>query len=405
MLGVSAGIAAYKSCEIVRRLREHNCDVTVVPTQGSLQFVGAATWEALSGHPVETAVFSSTESVGHIQLGTQSDLIVVAPATAHTLARAAQGLADDMLTNVLLAATCPVLMVPAMHTQMWQHGATRANVATLRQRGVAVKDPASGRLTGKDSGPGRFPEPEEVIDLVLQILDRPLLVSQAAEQDLAGLRVAISAGGTQEPLDPVRFLGNASSGRMGLALAAAAEVRGAQVDLVTTSTVHSGTPSGVNRREVVTTADLAEAMTEVAPQADVIVMAAAPADFRPAHSAATKIKKDADSGLELTLEQTTDILAGLATGRAAGNSPVGQTIVGFAAETASGEELLALGQQKLRRKGADLLVINDVSGGKVFGADSNAVTIINPDGIVTEAQGSKSIVAHHIWDAILAARS
>ena len=280
VIGVAGGIACYKVCEVVRRLREHDCDVTVVPTQAALNFVGAATWEALSGHPVATGVFENVSQVRHVQLGTQADLVIVAPATADLLARAASGRADDLLTNVLLTATCPVVMFPAMHTQMWQHDATTVNVATLRSRGVAVKDPASGRLTGTDSGPGRLPEPGEIIEIALAALDDRHLAAKAAAQDLAGVRVLVTAGGTRESLDPVRYLGNSSSGLMGVALAGVAALRGAQVTLVKAHT-EVAMPSGVEVVGVVSTGQLADAVLSRAGQADIVVMAAAPADFTP----------------------------------------------------------------------------------------------------------------------------
>lgn len=397
VLGVSGGIAAYKACEVVRRLRDHDHDVQVVPTPAALNFVGAATWEALSGHPVSAEVFDRVDEVRHVSLGTHADLVAVVPATADLLSRAATGRADDLLTNVLLTATCGVLIFPAMHTQMWQHPATRANVATLRARGVLVKDPDVGRLTGPDSGPGRLPEPAEVVDLILAAVDQPRLVPLAARRDLAGLRVAVSAGGTRESIDPVRYLGNASSGRMGIALAQAAALRGAEVDLVLGHT-ETAAPSGVRVHQVSSAAALQTEMDARALEADVLIMAAAVADFTPAHPSQTKIKKSGSAGLTLELTQNPDILAGLAAHRRPG-----QQIIGFAAETAPDEQqLLQLGLTKIACKGADLLVLNDVSAGKVFGRPDNRVTIIDAHQVVGGAEGSKLVVAHAIWDAIAA---
>lgn len=399
VLGVSGGIAAYKACELLRRLSESGHEVTVVPTRNALTFVGEATWAALSGRPVHTEVFESVHEVPHVRIGQQADLVVVAPATADLLARAASGRADDLLTNVLLTARCPVLMVPAMHTEMWLHAATKANVATLRERGVLVMDPADGRLTGADSGPGRLPEPVDIAAVASSLLDAPDTVQAVRVRDLAGLHVVVSAGGTHEALDPVRFLGNASSGLQGIALARAAALRGARVTLVAAN-VTLPLPSGADVVPVVSTGDLATAMVGLQREADVIVMAAAPADFTPAEAHASKIKKAGDAGLQLTLRQTTDVLKTLSRDR-----PRAQVIVGFAAETATdADHLLSLGRAKLERKGCDLLVLNNVSGGAVFGSPDNAVTIIDRRGTVSTASGDKSAIAHRIWDAAVAAR-
>lgn len=395
VLGVAGGIAAYKSCEVVRRLRDHGVVVDVVPTPSSLNFVGLATWQALSGRPVATDVWSDITEVPHVRLGQQADLVVVAPATADLLARAAQGRADDLLTNVLLTARCPVVMFPAMHTEMWQHAATTANVATLRSRGVVVKDPASGRLTGADIGAGRLPEPAEVVDIVLQLLEGGAdAARKAAEHDLSGRRVVISAGGTREYLDPVRFLGNSSAGLMGVALAREAALRGAEVTLVAAH-VETELPSGVVIERVSSTTDLRDAMVGLARDADVVIMAAAPADFTPAQASDTKIKKNGDGGLDLDLVQTPDVLAGLAASK-----PDGQVLVGFAAETAPDrEELIGLGRTKLAHKGCDLLVLNDVSGGKVFGLATTSVVVLGADGPLSAVTGSKSAAAAAIIDA------
>lgn len=373
-------------------LREEGHDVRVVPTDSALRFVGAPTWEALSGHPVSTQVWDDVPDVQHVQLGRWADIVIVAPATANTLARAASGIADDLLTTSLLTATCPVVMAPAMHTEMWLHPATQANVATLRSRGVTVLDPAVGRLTGADSGPGRLPEPADLARVVDEIL------AGGATQDLAGRRVVVSAGGTREPLDPVRFLGNRSSGRQGWALARRARARGADVVLVA---AHVDLPElpGVRTVHVGTAAQLHEAMLHEAPAADAVVMAAAVADFRPASYSDDKIKK-ADDGSEppaVALVRNVDVLADLVSRRRPG-----QVVVGFAAETSSSaDELLALGRAKLARKGCDLLVVNDVSEGRVFGATTNDAVILGADGtIVADAHGSKESLADAIWDAV-----
>lgn len=398
VLGVSGGIAAYKSCLLLRLFTEAGHELTVVPTENALKFVGAATWEALSGRRVSASVFENVDAVPHVALGQSADLVVVAPATADLLARAASGRADDLLTNVLLTARCPVLMAPAMHTEMWRHAATQANVATLRERGVLVMDPDDGRLTGADSGPGRLPEPEDIQQVALSLLGDPATVDAVRRRDLAGRRVAVSAGGTREPLDPVRFLGNDSSGRQGIALARAAALRGASVTLVAAH-VEAPLPSGVDVVRVGSTAELAEAMGALASECDAIVMAAAPADFTPAEASGTKIKKDGSGGLQLDLVQTTDVLKTLSHTR---TRP--QVIVGFAAETAGSlEELLRLGREKLARKGCDLLVCNDVSAGAVFGAARNEATIIDACGVVATIAADKNVVAHRIWDAVLAA--
>lgn len=394
VLGVSGGIAAYKACEVLRRLSEGGHEVTVVPTENALAFVGEATWSALSGRPARTSVFESVHEVPHVRLGQGADLAVVAPATADLLARAASGRADDLLTNTLLTARCPVLMAPAMHTEMWLHPATVANVATLRERGVVVLDPADGRLTGADSGPGRLPEATDIVAAATSLLDAGV-AEAVRRRDLTGLHVLVSAGGTHEALDPVRYLGNASSGLQGVALARAASLRGARVTLVAAH-MSAAPPSGAEVVRVSSTADLADAMAALQPQADVVVMAAAPADFTPESPSGTKISKDGDAGLQLSLRQTTDVLATLSHGR-----PREQVIVGFGAETAGDpERLVELGRAKLARKGCDLLVLNDVSDGRVFGESHNTITLINGDGVVDRFGGDKTLVAHRIWDAV-----
>ncbi|MFI7607342.1 bifunctional phosphopantothenoylcysteine decarboxylase/phosphopantothenate--cysteine ligase CoaBC [Micromonospora sp. NPDC049366] len=391
VLGVGGGIAAYKACELLRLFTESGHRVRVVPTASALRFVGAPTWAALSGQPVADDVWSDVHEVPHVRLGQQADLVVVAPATADLLAKAAHGLADDLLTNTLLTARCPVLLAPAMHTEMWEHPATVANVATLRARGVRVVEPAVGRLTGVDTGKGRLPEPAEIFAVARRILAR----GAQAPADLAGRRVVVTAGGTREPLDPVRFLGNRSSGKQGYAFARAAAARGARVTLVAAN-VSLPDPAGVDLVRVGTTEELREATLKAAVDADAVVMAAAPADFRPAVYAPGKIKK-ADDGTAPTIELVTnpDIAAELGRRR----RPE-QVLVVFAAETGDAE---ANGRAKLARKRADLIVINEVGEDKVFGAETNAATVIGADGSVSRMpEQSKEDLADGVWDLVVA---
>jgi phosphopantothenoylcysteine decarboxylase/phosphopantothenate--cysteine ligase len=393
VLGVAGGIAAYKAAELLRLFTESGHDVTVVPTPSALHFVGEATWAALSGHPVHTQVWESVHEVPHVRIGRSADLVVVAPATADLLARAAHGRADDLLTNVLLTASCPVVFVPAMHTEMWEHAATQDNVATLRQRGAVVVEPAVGRLTGADSGKGRLPDPDEIFAICQDVLARG-----AGEPDLAGRTVVVSAGGTREPLDPVRYLGNRSSGRQGLALARAAAARGAEVTLVAAN-VTLPDPAGVKVVRVETTEELRDAVTAAAVSADAVVMAAAPADFRPLATSESKIKKTTDgSAPTIELTQTPDILAELSHDRLR----PGQVVVGFAAETGDDTgSVLDLARAKLARKGCDLLVVNDVGGGAVFGASDNQAVILSREGERRDVPlGSKAALAHVIWDEV-----
>ncbi|MGF9755580.1 bifunctional phosphopantothenoylcysteine decarboxylase/phosphopantothenate--cysteine ligase CoaBC [Microvirga sp. 0TCS3.31] len=394
VLGVSGGIAAYKACELLRRFTESGHDVTVVPTASALEFIGAPTWAALSGKPVATDVWTDVHAVPHVHIGQQADVVVVAPATADLLARAAHGLADDLLTNTLLTARCPVVFAPAMHTEMWEHPATQANVATLRERGAVVIEPAVGRLTGADTGKGRLPEPAEIYELVRGLLDR----GPDATQDLAGRKVVVSAGGTREYLDPVRFLGNRSSGLQGYALARAAASRGAHVTLVSAN-VSLPDPAGVSVVRVETTEQLREAVVASTATADAVVMAAAPADFRPTAVSEAKIKKTDDgSAPALELTQNPDILAEISHDRAREDA----VIVGFAAETGDATgSVLDLGRAKLARKGCDLLVVNDVSGGAVFGSADNEAVVLAADGAAVEVpHGSKTALAHVIWDEV-----
>ena len=403
VLGVSGGIAAYKACELLRRFTESGHDVTVVPTAAALGFVGAPTWAALSGKPVSTEVWSSVHEVPHDRIGQQAELLVVAPATADLLAKAAHGLADDLLTNTLLTARCPVLFAPAMHTEMWEHPATQANVATLRSRGAVVLEPAEGRLTGADTGKGRLPDPGEIFALATDILARRDQQGGTSAQDLRGLRVVVSAGGTREYLDPVRFIGNRSSGLQGYALARTAAGRGAEVTLVAAN-VSLPDPAGVKVVRVETTAQLQERVIEACASADAVVMAAAPADFRPESTAVAKIKKSEDgSSPDLRLTQNPDILAGLSRERP--NDHI--VVVGFAAET--GDEsgsVMDHARAKLSRKGCDLLVVNDVGGGAVFGSEDNEAVVLGADGsAVSVPLGSKAALAHVIWDRVLGLRT
>jgi phosphopantothenoylcysteine decarboxylase / phosphopantothenate---cysteine ligase len=397
VLGVSGGIAAYKACELLRRFTESGHDVTVVPTASALEFVGAPTWSALSGKQVASDVWHDVHRVPHVRIGQTADLVVVAPATADLLAKAAHGLADDLLTNTLLTARCPVVFAPAMHTEMWEHAATRENVATLRRRGALVIEPAEGRLTGADTGKGRFPDPAEIFEVTRDLLAR---AGSATTLDLSGRHVVVSAGGTREYLDPVRFLGNRSSGLQGYALARTAAARGAEVTLLSAN-VTLPDPAGVKVVRVETTAQLRDAVLAAVPTADAVVMAAAPADYRPRSVSATKIKKAEDgSASPLELEQNPDILAEISHDRAR----PGAVVVGFAAETGDAERsVLELARAKLARKGCDLLVLNDVSGGKVFGSAENEAVVIDASGGATPVpRGSKSALAHVVWDHVVA---
>ncbi|MFI7223756.1 bifunctional phosphopantothenoylcysteine decarboxylase/phosphopantothenate--cysteine ligase CoaBC [Nonomuraea angiospora] len=463
VLGVSGGIAAYKACELLRLFTESGHEVRVVPTREALKFVGAPTWAALSGNPVSAEVWDDVHEVPHVRIGKQADLVVVAPATADVLARAAHGLAGDLLTNTLLTATCPVVFAPAMHTEMWQHPATRANVETLRERGAVVIDPAVGRLTGADTGPGRLPDPAEIFEVCLRVLGgRP--------RDLAGRKVVVSAGGTREAIDPVRYLGNRSSGRQGYALARTAVARGAEVTLVAAN-VTLPDPAGAKVVRVESASELRDAVLAAAADADAVVMAAAVADFRPATRHEAKIKKTDGEPEPIFLAKNPDILAELGTLRrearaarthaggaaqplpaaadpepahaaavgpglagaaaepesaaavapesdvagpeaaVAGSGPGGvmprrergaypEVIVGFAAET---HDVLANGQAKLARKGCDLLVVNQVGEGLAFGTPDNAATVLVAGGDPVEVPfGPKEALADVVWDLVAA---
>jgi phosphopantothenoylcysteine decarboxylase/phosphopantothenate--cysteine ligase len=393
---------------LLRLFTEAGHDVTVIPTESATRFVGVATWEALSGNPVSNSVFDDVHLVNHVRLGHEADMIVVAPATADLLARAATGQANDLLTNTLLMAGGPVLFAPAMHTEMWQHAATQANVETLRSRGVTVLEPASGRLTGSDSGPGRLPEPEAIFEAAMALAhglhEAPhgTGVADAPLFPLAGRTVTISAGGTREPLDPVRFLGNRSSGKQGVALAVAARDAGAAVRLIAAH-MEVPAPAGVELVEVETALQLREAVLSAAVDSDVVIMAAAVADFRPADISGTKIKKrDDQADPVITLVRNPDILHELVAVRDAGGSS--QLVVGFAAETGDAHgDVLEYAEAKLKRKGCDLLVVNHVGSDKVFGQDHNSVVILSRTGSEPQsASGSKQDVAAVVIDRVSA---
>jgi phosphopantothenoylcysteine decarboxylase/phosphopantothenate--cysteine ligase len=435
ILGVGAGIAAYKACELLRLLKESGHRVRVVPTADALRFVGEPTWAALSGEPVSADVWTGVAEVPHVALGQSADLVLVAPATADVLARAAAGMSDDLLTATLLTARCPVVYAPAMHTEMWEHPATRENVATLRRRGAVVVEPAVGRLTGKDSGSGRLPEPSDLFDLAEKILGfrtvpcsapplgEPPVGGRPGEADsphertvpaspaggaishqpqtplpLSGRRVLISAGGTREELDPVRFLGNWSTGTQGYAFARSAVARGAAVTVVAAN-VELPDPVGAKVVRTVSARDMHAAMLAEAPHADAIVMTAAVADFRPAERAGRKLKKDGRLPPPIALTENPDILADLSARRAA-SGPAGQLIVGFAAET---DPDLDVARAKLARKGCDFLVMNQVGGGRGFGAGDNEAVVLAADGAVTPVpRRSKDALADFVWELVAA---
>jgi phosphopantothenoylcysteine decarboxylase/phosphopantothenate--cysteine ligase len=390
VLGVGAGIAAYKACELLRLLTESGHRVRVVPTPDALRFVGEATWAALSGEPVSAGVWDDVHEVPHVRLGQAADLVFVAPATADLLARAAAGASGDLLTAVLLTARCPVVFAPAMHTEMWEHPATQANVSVLRGRGAVVLDPAVGRLTGADTGPGRLPEPAELFAVALRVLARG---AGGLAPDLAGRRVLVSAGGTREELDPVRFLGNWSSGRQGYALARAAAARGAKVTLVSAN-VALDDPAGAQVVRVTSAREMRDAVLSAAPEADAVVMAAAVADYRPETRSGEKIKKSGTDPEPLRLVRNPDILRELSGHRAR----PGQVIVGFAAETG---DVLENGRRKLVDKGCDLLVVNQVGGGLAFGTADNEAVVLAADGSRTSVpRGPKEVLADVIWDLV-----
>jgi phosphopantothenoylcysteine decarboxylase/phosphopantothenate--cysteine ligase len=394
VVGITGGIAAYKAVAVVRLLVLAGHDVQIVATEAALRFVGKPTLEALSRNPVHSELYEGVTEVRHVAIGQSADLIVIAPATANTLAKLAAGLADDLLGNTVLASRAPLVVAPAMHTEMWQNPATVANIATLRSRDVRIVGPASGQLTGTDSGPGRMSEPEDIVAAAL---------AAVLPQDLAGRRITVTAGGTREPLDPVRFIGNRSSGKQGVALAAAARDRGATVTLLAAH-LEVPPPKGVDFVEVGTADELAVAVARAAETADVLVMAAAVADYRPESVAEGKIKKDATGEiLELRLVRNPDILASLTSGSLAASRPSGQVVIGFAAETeADDDALLAIAKSKALRKGADFLVVNRVGWSEVFAADDTRVSLLDRAGsIVGNAVGDKMSVAHRILDLLV----
>ncbi|KAB1949573.1 bifunctional phosphopantothenoylcysteine decarboxylase/phosphopantothenate--cysteine ligase CoaBC [Brevibacterium linens] len=412
VLGVAGGIAAYKAAHIIRRLRELDHSVKVVPTANALKFIGAPTLEALSGQTVTTDVFDEIDTVNHVRIGQEAELVIIAPATADLIAKIAAGRADDLLTASVLTTTAEVVVAPAMHTEMWLNPATVANIATLRSRGVHVLDPAVGRLTGPDSGPGRLPEPEEIVDFALSVTDGTAGDPTDAPTDpsgaLSGRRIVISAGGTREALDPVRFLGNRSSGKQGVALAKAAHAAGASVELVAANIdtgLLTGLPADITVTAVESTLELQEAMHAAQARADTIIMAAAVADYRPAETTDSKMKKTGDEGLTLRLTQNPDILRGLVDERRRQSSLGRQIIVGFAAETGDADTTaLDYARVKFERKGVDLFVFNDVSDDRAFGRDDTMVQIISSDhGTIVvgeEFHGSKDHVSQRVIAAV-----
>lgn len=405
VVGVTGGIAAYKSVQLVRLLTKAGHDVTVIPTEDALRFVGMPTWEAISRNTVTTSVHDDVARVRHVALGQAAELVIIAPATANTIAKMTAGLADDLLGTTLLATTAPVVIAPAMHTEMWQHPATQANIHTLRERGVHMVGPGEGELAGGDSGPGRMSEPEEIFAAAMRVSS-----ARSRVRDLEGVRVVISAGGTREPIDPVRFLGNRSSGRQGVALAAEAAARGAEVELVAANiggdVLSAARHPHVTVRTAGTAAELGTEMKDAAAHADVVIMAAAVADYRPADTAEHKLTKESGKLASIELVENEDVVAALAAARATGSAPVAQTIVAFAAETLRDpEERRDRARRKRERKGVDLLAVNLADAEHGFERSHNAVEIIGASGaIVASAEGPKSEVAAAIWDAIVAAR-
>ncbi|MCW4458899.1 bifunctional phosphopantothenoylcysteine decarboxylase/phosphopantothenate--cysteine ligase CoaBC [Microbacterium sp. MPKO10] len=393
VVGVCGGIAAYKVVGVIRTLVLQGHDVQVIPTPEALKFIGAPTLEAISRTPIATDLFDDVADVKHVALGQSADVILIAPATANTIAKLAGGLSDNLLTNSVLASTAPLVIAPAMHTEMWQNPATQHNIATLADRGAHIVWPESGQLTGSDVGVGRLADPESIVAAVS---------AATGPRDLAGMSVVVTAGGTREPIDPVRFIGNRSSGRQGVALAESARDRGAEVVLIGAN-LEVAPPVGIETVAVSTVAELRDAVSARADDADIVVMAAAVSDYRPRTVAETKMKKDAvgdDVTIELT--QNPDILAEL--GAREHPRPV---LVGFAAETESdAEELIALGAGKAARKNAELVAVNRVDEGRGFGTSDNEVIVVDAAGAVrARASGTKHEVADAILDAALAVRS
>lgn len=385
ILGIGGGVAAYKSAELLRRLQDHGFLVTVIPTAASLNFVGVATWEALSGRPVQSSLWNNVHKVPHIHSAEIADAIVIAPATADLIARIASGRADDFLTNVVLASPAPLLLIPAMHPQMWLNAATVANVETLRNRGVVVLEPDTGRMTGKDSGVGRFPEVIRIISSLEEILD--------SRADLLGKRLLITAGGTREPIDPVRYIGNHSSGKQGYALAFAAAKRGAAVTLIAAN-VQLPDIEGVETIHVETALEMFAAVSEHFATTDALIMSAAVADYRPIIASESKISKVDLGPIETALNP--DILHEMSKKRAPN-----QILVGFAAET-SKDELVERGTRKLMAKGIDLLFVNDVSGGAIFGTDHTAGWILaQGEPAILVSNASKDSLANQLLDSLV----
>ena len=382
ILGVGGGIAAYKSCDLLRRLRDRGFGVTVVPTPSSLNFVGAATWEALSGRKVTSEVFESVEEVRHVSLAKKSDFIIIAPATADLIARITAGRADDLLTNVVLASNSPIVIVPAMHPEMWNDEATKSNVKTLRARGYHVMDPDTGALTSGDVGQGRFPETS-------RILEEFNTVTQT-RSDLLGKRVLITAGGTREAIDPVRFIGNQSSGKQGYAIARSAQHRGAVVTLISANSVLPDI-EGIRTIHIESAQQMLEALQEEFPKTDILVMAAAVADARPSQVAENKIKKGEYTSIELV--ENPDLL------RTISATKTGQTVIAFAAETS---EDLAIAKEKMQSKGADILYLNDVSGGDIFNSETTHGFILTQGREpIKVAETTKDTLANKLLDEAL----
>lgn len=391
VVGITGGIAAYKAVTLIRSFTEAGHQVKVIPTANALRFVGAATLEAISHNTVDPDLYTDVADVKHIALAQEADLVVVAPATGSFLARTAAGIADDLLSNVVLATSAPVVIAPAMHSEMWTNPATVQNVATLRSRGLTVIEPATGRLTGNDSGVGRLPEPQDIARIALSVVQN---------QDLVGRKFVVTAGGTQEPIDPVRYLGNRSSGKQGLAIARAASARGASVLLIAANMEANEAFETVH---VSSAQEMMEALSSVTGDTDCLVMAAAIGDFRLAEVSSKKIKKDSSQGgLELSLERTPDLLANTVERLNVSGSKC--LVVGFAAETSTdATELKTLAEQKLARKGCDLIVANDVSGGKVFSSDETSVLMLNKAGTSKNVSGTKLQVADELLGLIAAA--
>jgi len=382
ILGVGGGIAAYKSCDLLRRLRDHGFGVTVVPTPSSLNFVGAATWEALSGRKVTTEVFESVEEVRHISLAKQSNFIIIAPATADLIARITAGRADDLLTNVVLASNSPILIVPAMHPEMWNDEATQSNVKTLRSRGYHVMDPDTGALTSGDVGQGRFPETSRILEEFATVTK--------TRSDLLGKKVLITAGGTREAIDPVRFIGNQSSGKQGYAIARSAQQRGAVVTLISANAVLPDI-EGIRTLHVESAYQMLEALKEEFPKSDILVMAAAVADARPLQIAESKIKKGEYTSIALV--ENPDLLRTIST------SKTHQTVIAFAAETS---EDLAVAKEKMQSKGADILYLNDVSGGDIFNSEmTHGFILAQGRDPIKVAETTKDTLANQLLDEAL----